>query len=71
MADEQQPKPVLPGRNTLTLNQATIIAAVQYYFDRVLFAVGSSPTVTVITPDSSRTSTVFDVEVTEPGGKSA
>ena len=43
---------MLIGANKLTLNQATMVAAVQHYFDTVLFADGRSPKVTQVEKES-------------------
>ena len=43
---------MLIGNNKLTLNQATMVAAVQHYFDTVVFAEGKSPKVTQVEKES-------------------
>ncbi len=39
----------MTGNNEMSLNTATMIAALQFYFDSVVFAPGKSPEVTGIT----------------------
>jgi hypothetical protein len=52
------------GNNVMNLNQATMINAVQYYFDNVVFKTGQSPKVISIDPDSKTYNTLtFDVAV--------
>lgn len=41
------------GNNEMSLNAATIMAAIQHYFDTVLFAEGKSPKVTDVNMTSS------------------
>lgn len=38
----------MKGNNTIEMNAATVMTAVQYYFDTVLFKEGASPKVTNI-----------------------
>lgn len=45
---------MLKGNNSINLNESTVIAALQYYFDKVLFAEGQSPTVTSVAVNSSK-----------------
>ena len=39
---------MLIGNNEISLNGATMMAAIQHYFDTVLFAEGKAPTVTSV-----------------------
>lgn len=41
------------GNNSFTLNEATMKAAVQHYFDTVLFVDGKSPKIEGVTATSS------------------
>lgn len=40
----------MKGLNTLTLNDATVRAALQLYLDQVLFRDGAAPEVTALNP---------------------
>lgn len=53
------------GSNSLVLNQATMTAAMQHYFDTVLFAEGKSPKVKNVKQENGHTPT-FTVEVETP-----
>lgn len=60
----------MKGSNTLELNEATVIEALQFYFDNVLFADGAAPKVTAIEMTKGGVGyssvDVFRVSVTEP-----
>jgi hypothetical protein len=60
---------VLTGTNEMLLNEATIIKAVQYYFDEVLFSAEVTAEITSVRFDSSQNQ--FVVRIEEPQGKSA
>lgn len=55
----------MKGSNTLTLNQATLIAAVQCYLD-TQFAEGKSPKVTAVKASSSSYEQTFEVTIDDP-----
>jgi hypothetical protein len=42
------------GKNVLRLNEATMMAAVQHYFDSVLYAPGKSPKISAIETTGDR-----------------
>lgn len=44
----------MKGSNAVFLNQATMIDAVQHYFDKVLFKEGASPVVSSVARDSNQ-----------------
>ncbi len=54
----------MTGNNEMSLNTATMIAALQFYFDSVVFAPGKSPEVTGITTSNSY-GAAFNVTVKE------
>lgn len=57
---------MLIGVNELQLNEATVVAALQHYFDSVLFAEGKAPRVTGVSEKSSGSygsTTSFHVKV--------
>lgn len=54
------------GNNTIELNQATMCAALQHYFDTVLFAPGMAPKVSKVRGEVVNNHTgVFEVETEE------
>ena len=58
----------MTGNNTMTLNQATMVLALQHSFDTVLFAPGKSPVVASVdasTKGSFPGSCGFDVGTSE------
>ena len=56
---------MLNGANTITINTATLIAAVQHYFDKLVFADGKSPAVKSISATSTYDGAEFIVKVAE------
>lgn len=50
-----------PGMNTITLNPATISAAMQHYFDTVVFQDGKAPVVVGVAYNPG--TAMFDVRV--------
>lgn len=65
----------MKGHNTITMNEATVKAAVQMYLD-AQFKEGSAPTVMSIKPVASRqngysSSNMFEVEVSDKGEPTA
>ena len=62
----------MKGSNTLELNEATVIEALQYYFDNCLFKHGQTPLVTSIKLSKNTASiyaTTFEVTVNSEGAK--
>ncbi len=53
------------GHNTIQMNEATIKEAIQYWFDKVMYREGASPTVKTVKPQRG-TDTGFDIGVEEP-----
>ena len=49
----------MTGKNELTLNEATMIEIVQYYFDHVEYAPGRSPKVDQVTGSSKSYASEF------------
>jgi hypothetical protein len=49
------------GNNEITLNEATVISAIQFYFNTVLFAPAKAPNVTGVSLNNNS----FHVKVTE------
>lgn len=56
----------MKGSNEMRLNTATMMLALQHYFDTVLFTEGKAPRITGIDKDTSRYDTVFVVKCDEP-----
>lgn len=50
------------GKNTLKLNEATVKAALQHWFDTVTFAAGKAPKVLSVAQGPYGTEFVVDVE---------
>ena len=59
----------MKGNNTITLNEATMIAAVQHYFDTILFREGAAPKVQRVAVNSGNYSDQFCVTTCEPSQK--
>jgi len=59
----------MKGNNEIKFNSLTMKAAVQHYFDTVLFAKGESPSVTRIDPDSRETEKFIIKIQTPPSGE--
>ena len=58
---------MLIGENELRLNEETVVAALQHYFDSVLFAEGKAPLVIGVSHDNSGYAPKpFHVKVGEP-----
>jgi hypothetical protein len=57
-----KPPEMLPGRNALLLNHATVIKAIQHYFDTVVFRPGAAKVMSITTEDGG---SVFKVIVEE------
>ncbi len=55
------------GTNQIELNEATMILAIQHYFNCVIFAEGKSPNVVSVKPSSKGYGNQgFTIEVKEP-----
>ena len=59
---------MLIGQNEISLNTVTMNAAIQHYFDTVLFAEGKSPKVTSVRASSGGNfKNTFEVQVEDKG----
>ena len=54
------------GTNTMSLNEATVIAAMQHYFDTVIFAPGKAPKVTGVTQEGVGGGREFRILMIQP-----
>lgn len=57
---------MLKGNNEIRLNAEVMIAAIQYYFDTVLFQTGTSPCVKSVTGYDSPNASYFTISISEP-----
>jgi hypothetical protein len=53
------------GNNDILLNEATMQAAVQHWFETVMFAADRAPKVTGVTRETSNYESAFRIKVTD------
>lgn len=59
----------MKGHNSMSLNQATVIAILQHYFDTVLFAADQSPKISGFRYDQSENMLRVQLTTPEPSEK--